>query len=116
MNKAVKAFNIILAIFFSLVFILSGLLALTAYNLERSLFNPDLYIKTLDAKQIYDRIPSILTEALMDTSQAEYGAIATMKKLSQEDQEAIVRLILPPDLNEDKVKLLFFPEKRNDKL
>jgi hypothetical protein len=98
MDKVMRAFNIILALFFSLVFISTGLLALTAFNLERGLFDPEVYKETLDDKQIYDRIPIILTDALTDASQSEYGAIATLKNLPREEREAIIRLIIPPDL------------------
>jgi hypothetical protein len=98
MDKALRVFNISLAIVLSMAFIISGLLALTAYNLERKIFDPEVYIGILDGKQIYDRLPSIVTEALMDASRSDYGAIAVLKELPKAELESILRLIIPQDL------------------
>ncbi len=98
MDKAVRSLIISLAIVLSLVFILTSLLALIVHNFERSLLDADMYLRVLEDKRLYDRLPTIATEALMETSQSEYGIIATLKRMPQEERETLIRLILPTNL------------------
>ena len=98
MDKAVRGLIISLAIVLSAVFILTSLLALLVHNLERSLLDADTYLRVMEDKRLYDRLPTIATEALMETSQSEYGIIATLKKLPQDERETIIRLIFPANL------------------
>lgn len=98
MDKVVRGFKIFLAVAMSTVFILTSLLTLMVTNLERSLLDADMYIKVLNDERFYDRLPTIVTEALMEMSKSDYDVIATLKQLPQEEREYLIRLIFPANL------------------
>jgi len=98
MDKVVNAFKIFLAVLFSIVFITTAVLTMTAFNLERSLFNPDVYNRVFEEEQIFDHLPTILAEVLMEAARSEESVIEPLKELPKEEWDAILRQIFPPDL------------------
>ncbi|GAB4415408.1 MAG: hypothetical protein Kow002_00430 [Anaerolineales bacterium] len=98
MNRAARAFNVFLAASLSLVFATSGLLALMVYNLEKRLFDSDVYIRALDDEQIYARLPTLTADLMMEAAQSEESVLASLSEVPQNEWEAVARLILPPEL------------------
>lgn len=95
MDKAVRGIKVSLAVVLSITFILTSLLAMIVYNLERSMSDADLYLGVLEDLRLYDRLPIIATEALVETSQSKYGFIAILKDLPQDERDTVLHRIFP---------------------
>ncbi len=68
MRKILGALAKISAAFCALLFILTTLLALLAFNLERRLFNPRTYERVLSNQNFYVKMPGILAAVLSESA------------------------------------------------
>lgn len=89
-------FRKFLAALCALLFILSGVLALFAFNVERQAFNSTAYKQAFEGQNLYERVPTIMADALHTTAAQNPNADPYLKALTLEDWQATVRLLLPP--------------------
>ncbi len=53
-----------LAVLFAILFVITAVLALLLFNIERRVFNEKLYLDVLEKQGLYDRLPAILGETM----------------------------------------------------
>jgi hypothetical protein len=78
-------------------FVVSGVMALLLFNIERKAFSSETYKQAFERQNLYERMPAILAAAL-STSIAEGGNADTLLSgFSTEDWEASIVSLLPPE-------------------
>ena len=85
-----------LASLFALLFIISGWLAVPAFSLERTAFDPASYQQAFTRSDIYTRMPGILAEALYNANSASPQADPYLQLLTPTDWQNIVTSLLGP--------------------
>lgn len=103
MRKALTFFARFIAAIFAILFVITAVLALLLFNIERQLFNPNLYKRALTEQQIYKHLPGILGE-LMTTSMS-YNPCA-QNLLVCEDISAELRACYTQRLGEERYTAL----------
>jgi hypothetical protein len=81
----------------AVLFIITGVLALFMFNIERTAFSARTYKQAFEKQQIYQRMPSILATALAGTIAQNPNADPFLKTLTQSDWEKTISLIIPPE-------------------
>ncbi len=80
----------------AVLFILSALGALLAFNLERIAFDVQAYRKAFAQQQFYDRLPSLLAQELSGST--TLGSLPpTLQRLNSQQWENFIRDLLPPE-------------------
>ncbi|MEW6404570.1 MAG: hypothetical protein AB1649_22465 [Chloroflexota bacterium] len=87
-----------LAVFLAFLFMGSAVLALFLFNLEWRAFSPATYKQAFINGDFYNRLPTMLAEALATNASGQTGLPFTMRGLSVQQWDAYVRAILPPDV------------------
>lgn len=103
MRKAFTFFARFIAAIFAILFVITAVLALLLFNVERQLFNPNLYKRALTEQQIYKHLPGIIGE-LMTTSMS-YNPCA-QNPLVCEDISAELRACYTQRLGEERYTAL----------
>jgi hypothetical protein len=85
-----------LAGFFAALFVLTALLALLFFNLERNAFSAETYQRAFANDNFYERLPAILAQVLASPAQQETLPFP-MRALSAEQWEKFIRGVLPPE-------------------
>ena len=85
-----------LAGIFAVLFVLTALAALLLFNLERKAFSPQTYQQAFANDNFYERIPTLMAQALTSPTQMESLPIS-MRGLSTENWESFIRSLLPPE-------------------
>jgi hypothetical protein len=97
------------AFLFSILFVLTALLAVVMSNVDRRLLNASTYKNVLSQQQVYGRLPRVIAEQLFmsmngtnsgtETSGAQGtgGAPPFIKQISVSDWETIVTTLFPPE-------------------
>jgi hypothetical protein len=88
------------AVFFAILFIGSTLLALAFFNVERSAFDAEFYIRALDEENVYQRLPELTAESLALAAQRSQGSsvLSIFRNLSDEEWRIFVTNLFPPDV------------------
>jgi hypothetical protein len=81
----------------SILLIISGLIALLAFNIEWYTFDSSVYKRAFEKQNLYARTPEILATALFSTISANPTADPYLKELTLEDWTGTIASILPPD-------------------
>ncbi|GAB4505235.1 MAG: hypothetical protein Fur0043_22300 [Anaerolineales bacterium] len=92
MNTFKKGLSITLVV----LFVISALAALLAFNLERTAFDAETYQKAFAKQQFYDQLPGILAKALTG-SNAPGSLPPAMQGLNTLQWENFIRNLLPPE-------------------
>lgn len=85
-----------LAFIFAILFVISALLALFLFNLERKAFNAETYQKAFANDNFYERLPAILADSLTSPLQTQSLPLA-MRGLTAQNWETFIRALLPPE-------------------
>ncbi len=101
----------ILAWICAVLFIITTGIALLAFNAERRLFNPDLYLRAFESQNLYEQVPALAAEALVfnasqnpcaensaDCEPAAGDISAYLAFISAEDWQGIIRAVVPADM------------------
>ena len=90
----------ILAILFAIAFVATTVLAFAFYNVERSAFDTDLYIRSFEAENVYERLPELTAQALASAAQrpGRNDMLALFRNLSEEEWRTFVTELFPPDV------------------
>ncbi|MBA4380031.1 MAG: hypothetical protein C0393_05005 [Anaerolinea sp.] len=92
-----------IAAIFAILFVITAVLALLLFNVERQLFNPHLYKKAITEQQLYDHLPGIIGELL--TTSMSYNPCA-QNPLLCEDISAEIRACYTQTLGEERYTAL----------
>ena len=89
-----------LAGIFAILFIVTTALAFVLFSVERTAFDPELYIQALDEEGVYQRLPEITAQALSIAAQRPNAnlILSLFKNLSEEEWRAFVTELFPPDV------------------
>jgi hypothetical protein len=82
------------------LFILTSLLALLLFNLERKAFTPGTYQQAFATDEFYERLPGVLAGSLSDSVQSDRLPVS-MRGLTPQIWEAFLRDLLPPQTIRD---------------
>lgn len=80
----------------AVLFVISGILALFAFNLELQAFNAAAYKTAFEKQNLYERVPAILAGALHTSAATNPTSDPFLKALTVEDWQRTVVLLLPP--------------------
>jgi len=87
----------ILAWICAVLFVLTGVLALLLFNVERKAFSSTTYKQAFKNQKLYERMPSVLATALTTNIAENPNADPYLRDLSREDWEQTIALLLPPE-------------------
>ena len=89
-----------IAIFFAILFIGTTALALALYNVERSAFDSNLYIRALEEENIYQRLPELTAQSLALAAQRSQddSVLSFFRNLSEEEWHTFVSNLFPPEI------------------
>lgn len=91
-----SAFKKGLAVSLAILFILSALGALLAFNLERTAFDAETYRQVFASQQFYDLLPGLMAERLAGSAPA--GSLpSALQGMSAAQWENFIRDLLPPE-------------------
>src|SRR5574342_793638 len=87
----------ILAAFCSILFTITGVMALILFNIERKAFAAETYERAFENQQLYHRMPGILAEILAGAIRQNAVADAYLRSFTVQDWESFVSALLPPE-------------------
>ena len=93
------------------LFVISGVLALLAFNIERKAFNSATYQQAFEKQNLYERMPEILANALHTSIADDANTDPYLKALTVANWQATITSLLPPDeikaLTDDALASIF---------
>ena len=87
----------ILAGISAILFVITGVLALLLFNIERKAFSAETYKQAFESQKLYERMPGILADALATSIAQDQNSNALLSKFSEEDWAASIASLLPPE-------------------
>jgi len=91
-----RAVQQICAAILGILFIVTAVLALFLFNLDRRAFRPEIYQQVFANDGFYNRLPSVLAEALAASTSAQSGFPLVVQGLTAQNWESFLRAVLPP--------------------
>ncbi len=85
------------AVLCAISFVISGVLALFCFNIEKKAFTSATYKQAFENQNLYERMPEILADALFTASAGNANAGPYLKALTVEEWRAIIASLLPPE-------------------
>ncbi len=79
------------------MFVISGILALLLFNIERKAFSSESYKRAFEAQNLYERMPAVLATALSTSMIGSGNTNPLLDQLSTEDWEISIGTLLPPE-------------------
>lgn len=85
---------------FAILFIGTTTLAFALYNVEKSAFDADLYIRALEEENFYQRLPELAARSLAVVAQkpGHNDVLSLFKNLSEDEWQVFVRGLFPSDV------------------
>jgi len=93
----VRTFGKFLAAFCAILFIITGVLALLFFNIERKAFSAETYKRAFEKQQLYNRMPGILAEVLTTAITQNQQASTYLKSFTVQDWESAISALIPPE-------------------
>jgi hypothetical protein len=93
----VRTFGIFLAAVCAILFIITGVLALLFFNIERKAFSAETYKRAFEKQQLYNRMPGILAEVLTTTIAQNQQASTYLKSFTVQDWVSAISALIPPE-------------------
>jgi len=87
----------LLAILIIVIFIPLSAAVMVAFNLERQVFNPEVYKSALDQQGFYDHAPELIGSELYRSIVSGQTTADALTNLSQSDMQTILANIMPAD-------------------
>jgi len=81
----------------AILFIITGMVALLLFNIERKAFDSSTYKQAFENQNLYARMPSILANTLSTTILQNQNVPTFIKTLTLTDWEAAISSMLPPE-------------------
>src|SRR5215510_4162853 len=80
----------------AMLFIISGIIALLAFNIEWYAFDSAIYKKAFEKQNLYERTPDILANALYTSISKNANIDPYLKELTIEDWKGTIASFVPP--------------------
>jgi len=95
-----ETFSKTVAAFLAILFIGTTVLTLALYNVEKSAFDAELYIRAMDDENIYQRVPELTAQSLAVAAQraGDNSLMSIFKNLSGDDWRRFVSELFPPEV------------------
>ncbi len=90
-------FRKIIAGICAILFVISGVTALLAFNIESKAFTSATYTQAFENQKLYERMPEILANSLHASIAENESAEPYLKTLTTEDWKATIAALLPPE-------------------
>ena len=87
----------LLAAFCAILFIITGVLALLFFNIERKAFSAETYKRAFEKQQLYNRMPGILANVLTTAITQNAQASTYLRSFTVQDWEASISALVPPE-------------------
>ena len=81
----------------AIFFIITGVLALLFFNIERKAFSAETYKQAFERLQLYDRMPRILADALTTAIAQNQLASTYLKSFPVQNWESAISTLVPPE-------------------
>ncbi len=81
----------------AILFVISGVIALLLFNIERKAFSSESYKQAFEDQNLYDRMPSVLAAALSASLTEGGNTSPLLGMLSTQDWETSIAALLPPE-------------------
>ena len=81
----------------AILFVITGVLALLFFNIERKVFSAETYKQAFENQQLYDRMPGILADALATAITQNDQASIYLKSFAVQDWESAISALIPPE-------------------
>ena len=88
----------LLAAIFAILFIITAILALFFFNMDRRAFSADTYQQVFANDGFYNRLPTVLAEALATSTSGQSGFPLVIHGLTAQNWEAFLRAVLPQEV------------------
>lgn len=86
-----------LAAIFGILFIITGVLALFFFHMDRLAFRAEVYQRVFANDGFYNRLPAVLAEALAASTSGQSGFPLVIQGLTAQNWETFLRAILPQE-------------------
>jgi len=86
-----------LAAICAVLFIISSVVILLLFNIERKAFSSETYKQAFENQRLYERIPAMLASTLTTSIAENPNAIPLLKALTVEDWQVSLTTLLPPE-------------------
>jgi hypothetical protein len=81
----------------SVALIVTGILVLLFFNIERKAFNSETYKQAFETQGLYQRMPALMASALQSSVSQNPNAFPFLKELSPEDWQTTIAALVPPE-------------------
>jgi len=81
----------------AILFVISGVIALLLFNIERKTFSAETYKRAFEEQNLYERMPRFLALALSASVTGNGNANPILNILSTDDWEMSIQSLLPPE-------------------
>lgn len=92
-----ETFRKILAVICAIFFVITAVVALFLFNLDRRAFTAETYQKAFVRDDFYNKLPGLMAEAVTSAGANQDPFSLMMRGMSQEAWEAFFRSLLPPE-------------------
>ena len=89
--------GVFLAAVCAFLFVISTVLVLLFFNIERKAFSSETYKQAFEDQRLYERMPVILATALTTTMGENINTVPFLKTLTVEDWQSTIAVLLPPE-------------------
>ena len=107
--SASDIFTTIIAVIFTILFVITALIALLVFNVERQAFNPATYERALVNENFYRQVPALMGNVLSKNLGASAPPFA--KQMSATEWKTLIEALLPPEqlrvMTEDAITQFF---------
>lgn len=86
-----------LAALCAVLFIVSGVLVLLLFNIERKAFSSSTYKQAFEDQKLYERMPELLAATLQTSISQNPNAFPFLKELTVQDWQVTITALLPPE-------------------
>lgn len=87
----------ILSTLCAILFVITGVIVLILFNIERKVFVSSTYKQAFEEQGLYERMPALLATALHSMIAQNPGTYPFLKELSPEDWQSTIASLLPPE-------------------
>jgi hypothetical protein len=81
----------------AIMFVITGVLALLFFNIERKAFSSETYKRAFERQQLYVRMPGILAEVLTTAITQNGQASVYLKSFTVQDWDSAISALIPPE-------------------
>ncbi|HJZ10541.1 MAG TPA: hypothetical protein VJ521_00225, partial [Acidobacteriota bacterium] len=94
---SVRTLGMFFAAFCAIMFVITGVLALLFFNIERKGFSAETYKRAFERQGLYNRMPGILADVLISTIAQNPQASTYLKSFTVQDWQSAISTLVPPE-------------------